>query len=279
MDTLGDDRRPRGDCAQGARVLIISDQDGPQAVGSCALSEAMSCPPTSAPPGKLRRLRRHDLRLLANLTVILALAAFNGKDHRSPPSSSLPVAGWTIGPMIHGESYSPGMPRQPGPSARGEWEFSFPTCGRPPDGPQGRGRSVNYLTTLVRAPITESIRVTFEVMGDADALSPTEGTDPRIRLYFQRRGDDWSGEGPMSGYRWFSRAHAKLRPGTHTLAVPLTYGAWGGVQTPPTEAEFEAAKRNPEVVGFTFGGSLTAGHGVCITEGSARFILKAFSVQ
>ena len=42
--------------------------------------------------------------------------------------------------------------------------------------------------------------------------------------------------------------------------------------------EFSAAIPNLENVGFTFGGTF-AGHGVFVTGGNARFVLKEFSVS
>jgi hypothetical protein len=54
----------------------------------------------------------------------------------------------------------------------------------------------------------------------------------------------------------------------HTVWRAATFG----------RASSNAAIPNLENVGFTFGGTF-AGHGVFVTGGSARFVLKKFSVS
>jgi hypothetical protein len=216
-------------------------------------------------------------RLLILVLALLVRSATYVPASPEPAEYANPSA-WTIGPIIGGQSYSPGMPLRPRASSDGWWEFDFPQCGGPP-GPQGRGRSVNYVTVPPRLPLTGSMTVTFDIVGDA-VFAATEGRNPRLRLYFQRRGDDWSGVGPMSGYRWFSRPadSVPIQPGRHTLTVPFNFDRWGGVETAPTRADFDAARQQVEAAGMVFGGDQAAGHGVCLTSGSARLIVREFFV-
>lgn len=95
----------------------------------------------------------------------------------------------------------------------------------------------------------------------------------------RRRGDDWQAKGGTEFYRWWSVNYVDLRPGTYTLTVPLVRGFWTPVvdNDRGTEAHYAAALRDPEYVGFTFGGGF-AGHGVCAKSGTARFVVKSFSV-
>ena len=107
---------------------------------------------------------------------------------------------------------------------------------------------------------------------------PTEGGTPRITLYFQRDGDDWSASGKYAAYRWFSAKRWVVAPGAYTIEAPLVFDSWRAVSGAAGTAEnFAAATNDAERVGFVFGGG-NVGHGVCLTSGSAKFIVKSFTV-
>jgi hypothetical protein len=228
------------------------------------------------------------MRWIVATALLVALAACgrdddgNGRDTPPPsgptPSGYMDPATWRIGPVIGGQNYSHGMPSRP--ATTDGWSFAFPRCTTDGGGPAGRGQSVNYLTTPPRAlPVSGTMSITYEIRGTGE-IAGTETGPPRLRMHFQRRGDNWSGTGAYNAYRWFSRPQTAgaLTPGTHTVSVPLTFDQWGAVQTVPTQAQFDAARQDASAVGFTFG-SQGAGHGVCMRSGTARFVLRAFSVR
>lgn len=145
-----------------------------------------------------------------------------------------------------------------------------------------RADGIHYVTkglgsggTIAGVP---AMTLTYTIAGDG-VVVPTEGTNPRLALYFQRKGDDWSASGKYAAYRWYSRVRSELTPGTHTISIPLTRDQWTPVvsSTYNTDANFEAAKASPRRIGFVFGGSVGAGHGVCTTSGTATFTLVDFN--
>ena len=72
-----------------------------------------------------------------------------------------------------------------------------------------------------------------------------------------------------------------LREGEFTLTVSLSPDQWTSVfgqRGAEVPNEFNAAIPDLGNVGFTFGGTF-AGHGVYVTGGNARFILKQYSLS
>src|SRR5215471_6136087 len=125
----------------------------------------------------------------------------------SPVAISLDPTRWLIGPVIRGKNYSPGMPSQPSATGRG-WSFNFPAQ----DG-------VHYVTTSLSGPPMGrgEVKVRFSIAGSG-RLVPTQGDPPaRMRLFLQRRGDDWSGDGAREFYRWWSVSNVVLTAGQHEL--------------------------------------------------------------
>jgi hypothetical protein len=137
----------------------------------------------------------------------------------SPVAISLDPARWEIGPIIRGKSYSPGMPSRPTAAGSG-WSFTFP----PPDG-------VHYVTTrLSGSPMGHGeVKVRFSIAGP-ERLVPTQGDPPdRMRLFLQRRGDDWSGVRAHEFYRWWSVSNVELAAGKYELSAPLVPDQWFSV--------------------------------------------------
>ena len=186
---------------------------------------------------------------------------------------SLDPARWQIGPIIRGKNYSPGMPSQPTVEGSG-WSFTFPAQ----DG-------VHYVTTPLSGSLVDrrEVKVRFSIVGRG-RLVPTQGDPPaRIRLFLQRRGDNWSGAGEYEFYRWWSVSNVVLVAGEHQLAAPLVPDQWFSVfgkpgDHPGAAGQFGAAIANLHAVGQTFGG-MFAGHGVYAIESSSRFTLKSFDIH
>jgi hypothetical protein len=173
-------------------------------------------------------------------------------------------------------AFSPGMPAHPGASGAG-WQFLFPTQ-----------NGVHYLTTAQRPSsasqaITATISVSvngapaFEYRTAPDNVCDAPAT---VRLFFQRQGDDMSGQGQYEFYRWWSdQAFYVLGPGTITLTGDLTdpsqwssvYGRHGDEN--PTM--FRDALANVGNLGFTFGGGCFYGHGVYVDPGTGQATFKA----
>jgi hypothetical protein len=196
--------------------------------------------------------------LVALLLSVVPLQA----GHNSPPAGTE----WQVGPVINGRSSSPGMPR----TITGT--FEFPKCGK---------GSVHYVTRRIDGPITGTVMLTYTIEASADAVFTASdgGTPGRIALHFQRSGDNWSARGKYAGYRWYSINRPLIAPGTHTISIPLDIAHWGAVlASGRTQALFDAAKARPTRIGFTFGGTGNAGHGVCLETGTARFTVKSFTV-
>jgi hypothetical protein len=142
-----------------------------------------------------------------------------------------------------------------------------------------RKDGIHYVTQKRSTSIKGSIRLNYTIAGGA-TIVPTEGSSPRITLYFQRAGDDWTARGKYAAYRWYSKQRLAIADGTFDLLIPLEYLSWGPVtaSTYNTQAYFEAAKAAPRRVGFVLGGSVGAGHGICTTVGQALFTINSFSV-
>jgi hypothetical protein len=182
--------------------------------------------------------------------------------HNSPPAGTE----WQVGPIINGRSSSPGMPR----TITGT--FEFPKCGK---------GSVHYVTKRIDGPFSGTVTLTYSIEASADAVFvASDGWTPgRIALHFQRKGDDWSARGKYAGYRWYSLYRQYVLPGEHTIGLSSDLANWGAVlSSGRTQALFDAAKHRAYRIGFTFGGSGNAGHGVCLSTGSAQFTIRAFTV-
>lgn len=206
------------------------------------------------------------IRALA-AAVIFALAGCSGG---GPKDTS---AIWAI-------QYSAGMPETATTQGSG-FRFDFPAA----------GGHVNYLVHE-NPPLVGRFAMNGEVVASADTVfrydTNANNTCPgtaNTRFYFQRRGDDMSGNGVMQYYRWWATNLLTLAPGPFSIATALEPGNWSSVfgvrgdATPESLAAFNAAKADPIVMGLTFGGGCFAGHGVYISPGSASFAVSRFVVE
>jgi hypothetical protein len=196
------------------------------------------------------------------LVVGLTLAS-RGNGSASPIVLTAEDPTWTI-------AYSPAMPATLS-EQEGRYFFDFPTA---KDG-------IHYVIT--RAPTVQpgqSITIVFSLEGRGKLL-PNEGkAAAKVRLFMQRKGDRLTVAEPYK--RWWSKASVELvSPGQFRLSARIAPTQWSSVfgalgSTVP--AAFDYCVANLAHLGFTFGGSF-AGHGVYVTGGAVRFVLKEYSVR
>lgn len=216
------------------------------------------------------------------LALALAMLAVAPAFAKPPPTGADPMdpGAWEIGPITATRNYSVGMPLTPSAHPGGGWYFDIPYA-------NAEAGHVHYVTFRHGSLAGKSriiLRYRLE-MAEGVRLVPTKeqpNTAPSIlTIYFQRRGDDWSGRGKYEAYRWWA-TFASVIPvtaGEHELSVPLD-GNWTAVQTSSAATNprgFRDAIRDAERVGFTFGGGDGFGHGVYAT-GPARFVVTSFQV-
>ena len=214
-------------------------------------------------------------RLAKASLVTLAFAATLGGVAAQARGVGLGAAVWEIGPVIRGESRSRGMPLNPSAGPGRAFQIALP----------GPGGSVNYVTAR-HGPLAGKSRMVLEYRVEAaPGVQVVPRTAPQlpaqITLYFQRRGDNWSGRGPFEAYRWYATfATQSPTPGSHRMVAPLT-GNWTAVQHSSARsnpAAFSAALAEADRVGFVLGGGDGYGHGVFAT-GPARLIVTSFRVE
>ena len=214
------------------------------------------------------------------IAASIAVPVVAAPSHKTVAVNPMDPSQWEIGPVIRGTNYSVGMPLTPSVHPSGGWYFDIPS-------PTAASGHVHYVT-FRHGPLTGKTRLVLRYrleMADGVQIVPTKerpGTFPSIlTMYFQRRGDNWSGSGKFEAYRWWATfaSTIPLQAGEHELSVPLD-GNWTAVQTSSATSNpqaFQDALRDADRVGFTFGGGDGYGHGVYAT-GSARFVVTSFQV-
>jgi len=201
---------------------------------------------------------------------VLSLAGCNGGES-SPPPPPQTVAVVTMNPGNWFFQHSPNMPASPISHPAG-WSFDFPSQ----DG-------VHYLVhpAAGKVPTIMSASFSIEKTGDVKFVEsePCGEHNAKMRLYFQRRGDDLSAA--KQNYRWWSIDAFQLAEAVNSISVAIQPGNWSqvfGKSGDAMVADFFAAASDVQAVGMTFGGCF-AGHGVYVTGGSARFVATGFSVN
>jgi hypothetical protein len=222
----------------------------------------------------LTRIQSPFLRT-ATLSAFALLTACEAEATAQPAAASDPGA-WTVGPIIRGRNYSVGAALHPVPRRGGGWQIDLPKA----------PGSVHYVT-FRHGPLAGKRRIVMryriETARGTRLLAASDGrSGAMITLYFQRRGDNWSGRGRFETYRWYATfaTQALLTPGDHVMAAPLD-GAWTAVETSralASPAAFRAALADADQVGFVLGGGDGFGHGVTAT-GPARLIVTDFRVE
>jgi len=183
---------------------------------------------------------------------------------------------WTIGPIVFGQNYSRGATLHPLPNGQGQWYFDIP---------QYPG-SAHYVTTHYGSLASKRrIILRYRVESDPDVrISPVTAPDSPsiVTIYFQRRGDNWSGAGPFEGYRWYATfaSQMPISPGFHRIIAPLD-GNWTAVETSSARSNpsaFAAAIADSDEVGFVLGGGTGYGHGI-YAVGAARIVIEEFRIE
>ena len=195
----------------------------------------------------------------------------------SAAAAAAPSAGaWVIGPVVHGRNASHGVPLHPAPGPGRAWHIDLP-------GPPG---SVHYVT-FRHGSLAGKRRIVMhywvEAAPGARIVPRTAPGSPSvITLYFQRRGDNWSGRGPFETFRWYATfaSQSPVTPGAHVMIAPLS-GNWTAVSRSSARSNpgaFQAALAEADQVGFVLGGGDGYGHGVFAT-GPARIVVTDFRVE
>jgi hypothetical protein len=172
--------------------------------------------------------------------------------------------------------FSHDMPDHPVVAPDGIWYFTFPTV---------VNSSVNYITKDT-TPVTSNETVTMVFRVDYDPTTvfnfdPSECATPAsVYLMLQRRDDDMQSD----DYRWWS-VHTPLQQGSGnviTVSVPLQPAYWTNLYGQPGSTRtdgFNAALANLAHIGMTFGGGCSAGHGINVSGGKAKFTLISYEVR
>jgi hypothetical protein len=218
--------------------------------------------------------------MLLRATTALALALLapsGGVSEASAAAAALPhPSAWVIGPHIRGRNYSEGVPLHPSPGPGRGWHIDLP---RAPG-------SVHYVT-FRHGPLIGKSRIVMRYRVEADPgvrIEPitAPGSPSMLTLYFQRRGDNWSGRRMFETFRWYATfaTQSPITPGEHVMVAPLN-GNWTAIQTSSARtspAAFRDALADADQVGFVLGGGDGYGHGVFAT-GRARLVVTDFRVE
>jgi hypothetical protein len=210
------------------------------------------------------------------IVVLVAACGGGGDASNRPATDGADPRAWVIGPIIHGRNYSQGVPLHPSPGPATAWHIDLP---------QAPG-SIHYVTFRHGSLAGKArIRMRYRIEA-APGVRIVPATAPGfpsiITLYFQRAGDDWSGNGRYETYRWYATfaSRTPIQAGAQEIVASLA-GNWTAVRTSSARGNptaFRAAMANADQVGFVLGGGDGYGHGVFAT-GRARLIVTEFRVE
>ena len=212
------------------------------------------------------------------LAVVAAIALallLRDKDKTEPtPTNSTDSQAWELGPIYDGVNVSQGANVYPTDQG---WCIDIPLVG---------AGSVHYVTRPTGS-LSGKTKVTLVcelVMAPGVKLCPVKSPDSPslLTLYFQRKGDNWSGVEQYETYRWYASfaTQADLSAREYTVEA-LFDDNWTAVQTSSLYMNPEAfadALANAGRIGFVLGGGDGLGHGVSAT-GDAKLIIKSFKVE
>ena len=197
--------------------------------------------------------------------------------------------------------HSVAMPAHPTQHSSGGWFFNFPqypTENLPCANDQAcasvhyvtvplgslAGRRALVLTGRVETPTGNPV---FHYQTEPfNTAANGCGAPAALRLYFQRRGDNLSGNGPYEHFRWWSNpGNVQMARGNFRLVVALVPSQWSNVRghkgslSAATINGFRAALSQVSSAGFTGGGGCSFGHGLNIDNGTARLVVTGFRFQ
>jgi hypothetical protein len=206
------------------------------------------------------------------------LLAFGAALLSVPALAALPPAeAWEVGPWVRGRNYSVGMPARPAALPDGSLAIEFPMAGR------GQVDAMTVATGPLAGARRIILRYRIDAARDTRFVADERPDEPAtVSLYFQRRGDTWSGRGRDESYRWYvpARAVMPLAPGVQTVTVELDEN-WTNVngRSRGDDPEgFAAALADTGRIALAFGSASARSHGVYAT-GPARFTLLAFEIE
>lgn len=216
-------------------------------------------------------------RLAFSALALVVAAASNGFAASTGIENAV---NWDIGPDVRGVNYSVGMPVKPTPTGKRGWSFAFPY----PNRDAGHVHAVTYNS----GPLAGATKIVMRYRIDAAPgvqFAPQEGSgEPAtVSLYFQRRGDNWSGRRKYEFYRWYIPATAvqEITRGEHSITVNLADLGWTSVmgrRAANHPAQFHDAQAQTSQIGIAFGSPTSRAHGVYST-GPARFTLIEFRIS
>lgn len=146
---------------------------------------------------------------------------------------------------------------------------------------------VNLAMYSINRAISGELVCTFQVTGSTPVFNATLRDQmgiPSLRLWFQRKGDDWSAGLGNGSYRWWSNPERKVLAedlgqvrGIQCALQPNLWSNVNGKFGNQDPGGFAAAMQNCGAVGLAFGGDNTFSHGVNLLSGSAVFDMRQFS--
>lgn len=133
----------------------------------------------------------------------------------------------------------------------------------------------------VNLPLGQTVTLTFTISGSGQLrpLDPGETLPATLHLIIWRSLDNLSCVGAYQQFRFFAARVEIKGPGTYTTSARIAPEAWSDCYGQPGSANpalFSAALGSG-TVGYTFGGSYFAGHGLA-ASGPVHFHLDNFSV-
>jgi hypothetical protein len=179
--------------------------------------------------------------------------------------------------------YSQNMPSKPRIDGNG-WYFDFPN-GTECDDKQncegvhyvmrGHNNSAKYgglLSMTFEIETTGDPKFNYKLEKDNTCEIPAH-----VRAMLQKRNDDMY---ERNGRFWANPIAWKLKAtnGTVTLNIPLTIENWSNVSGQRDKEGLQRLLANLGRVGITFGGDCFFGHGVNVSGGTARFIMREFGL-
>ena len=154
------------------------------------------------------------------------------------------------------------------------------------DIPQAGTGSVHYVTvpTASLAGKTKVTMVCELLMGEGVKLCPVKSPDAfsLLTLYFQRRGDNWTGVGQYETYRWYASFNTQVDLSAREYTIEARFDDnWTAIETSSRATHpiaFSKARANAGRIGFVLGGGDGLGHGANAT-GRAKLVVKSFRVE
>src|SRR5262245_24315315 len=203
--------------------------------------------------------------LLIVLAALISIGSIKDSDPSNVPTNPTATSGWSI-------RYSPGMPPSMSQNADGTYFVGLPYQ----DG-------LRYVVQGAQGdPTGKTITIKFELVGAGEllAVDPRETCPCSVSIFLQQQGDSLTGTDEFK--RWWSHKIPLDPQGEASVIVsPENWTQVFGKRGSDFPQQFQAAMSNLANVGFTFGGTYFAGHGIYVKQGtgSVRFVLKEYSAK